>query len=84
MAFGDTQPLSHCNDLRASSLRFLESSHIGVSGTKHIATIVMIGTPKHIRAAVRHCVTDPNIYTINMPNVTATPAQEIKIPRIDG
>lgn len=31
-ALGDTHPRSHCRDLRASSFRFLESSHRGVSG----------------------------------------------------
>lgn len=31
-AFGDTQPRSHWSDFKASSLRFLESSHNGVSG----------------------------------------------------
>lgn len=32
-AFGDTQPRSHCNDFCASSVRFFDSSHNGVSGT---------------------------------------------------
>lgn len=31
-AFGDTQPRSHCSDFKASSFRFLERSHSGVSG----------------------------------------------------
>lgn len=30
---GDTQPRSHCNDFNASSVRFFDSSHNGVSGT---------------------------------------------------
>lgn len=31
-AFGDTHPRSHCNDFNASSVRFFDSSHNGVSG----------------------------------------------------
>lgn len=57
---------------------------MGVSGTKQMAIIVASGTETHIAAVIRHVVTVPNRNTTKKPSITATPAQDVRIPRIDG
>lgn len=52
--------------------------------TKKIATTVASGTDRHISATFRHTVSVPSRNTIKKPNIAATPAQAIRMPRIDG
>lgn len=54
---------------------------MGVSGTKQIAITVQTGTMQQYNAVYLHVVTVPNRYTIVKPKVTATPAQEVRIPK---
>lgn len=52
--------------------------------TKQIATMVVNGTIRQIRATFLHVIMLPRRNTMKNPNITAIPAHEVNIPLMDG
>lgn len=80
----DTQPRRICIDFCASSMRFLDISHIGESGTNSAITSDKIGMAAHVNATWRHDKNVPSIQMRNIPVVVAIPATPMSTPRTDG
>lgn len=80
----ETQPRSQRSDFSASSVRFFERSHCGVSGTKQIAIAQITGTAKHIDATLLHGNSVFKRSPIKPPIVPRMFAYPIKIPLTEG
>lgn len=79
-----TQPRNHCNDLCASSTRFLLYSHVGLSGTKNTAMKPKNGIIADKAATSRHGMNEPIMNCRHTPPITVAVPVAVNIPRYCG